>query len=300
MDCAFTFSFQDLNDDALMNVFTSDNVAQVISLKVLESRTFHNVKIEASDGHFNSFDSLGADNFVSDLLNVINPNCSYVFPDSITSNSASNTYLSIFTHNICSLPNHFDEFNLQCRHPNGFDMIGFSETRLTQDIQHLFTLPDYHAYFSHHSRNSGSVALYVHDRFSSRRRADLSFREDFIESVFTEVTINNESLLIGQLYRRPKSNFSLFLDKIQLIIETASEENKKCLISGDFNLDPKADSDNKVRETVSTLNSRLFFSAVSKPTRVQGNCLLNRSYLDIFLPKLKAWGYIFLFLVLLT
>lgn len=93
MDCAFTFSFQDLNDDALMNVFTSDNVAQVISLKVLESRTFHNVKIEASDGHFNSFDSLGADNFVSDLLNVINPNCSYVFPDSITSNSASNTCL---------------------------------------------------------------------------------------------------------------------------------------------------------------------------------------------------------------
>ena len=295
MDCAFTFPFQDLNDDALSNVFTSDNVAQVISLEVLESRSFHNVKIDASDDRFHSFDSLGADNFVSDSLNVINPNCSYVFPDSITSNSASMTHLSIISHNISSLPNHFDEFTLQCLHPNSFDVIGFSETRLTQDIQHLFTLPDYHAYFSHHSRNSGGVALYVHDRFSSHGRADLSFQEDFIESIFTEITINNESLLIGQLYRRPKSNFSLFLEKIQLIIETASQENKKCLISGDFNLDLlKADSDNKVRETVSTLNSRLFFSAVTKPTRVQGNSasLIDHIWTN-FLPKLKASGVIY-------
>lgn len=98
-----------------------------------------------------------------------------------------------------------------------FDVIGFSETNLADDIQQLFTLPSYHTRFTYLSGSSGGGNLVIHNRFPSHFWTDLSFQEDCPESVFVEISSNTTNVLVGQLYRRPKGSPSQLLEKIQMI-----------------------------------------------------------------------------------
>ena len=209
------FPFNDLNNDEFLQVFTNVVNIPVHSLSSLDKMEFENFSQE----HDRQPNDQDPDNFLQNNLGMLTPNCTYVFPGQPFANAirCDENIFSVINHNIHSIPEHFDEFVDQCLALNNteIDIIGFTETKLTDDIQQLYNLPNYHTYFNNHSRNSGGVALFIHIRFSSQQRSDLSFQEDFLECVFADIKTSSGSILIGELYHRPKSNVNLFIEKIQ-------------------------------------------------------------------------------------
>nr|XP_027221625.1 uncharacterized protein LOC113813764 [Penaeus vannamei] len=116
-------------------------------------------------------------------------------------------------------------------------------------------------------KKSGGVSLYVHERLNSVLRTDLTYSENAIESVFAEIKTPTKNVLVGEIYRRPKSNIHSFMEKLSDILTTACSENKLCILAGDFNLDLLTCS-TTMQEFVGLLNSKLFFCVTTKPTRV--------------------------------
>lgn len=261
--------FYNINDDDLICLL-SDSPNPVISLDILETLKYNNFTCD-NDVEFSNDDP---DLFIENSLGMTDPLCNYVFPGAANCNShihsnAKEHQVSILSHNIRSAPEHLETLLAECIVHNGeaFDIIGLCETRLSNDIQHLFEIPQYNAYFNNRSRKSGGVSLYVHERLNSVLRTDLTYSENAIESVFAEIKTPTKNVLVGEIYRRPKSNIHSFMEKLSDILTTACSENKLCILAGDFNLDLLTCS-TTMQEFVGLLNSKLFFCVTTKPTRV--------------------------------
>ena len=101
----------------------------------------------------------------------------------------------------------------------------------------------------------------------SHARPDLTFLEDFLETVFVEITVNSSSFVVGQVYRRPKTDIKCFLEKLKSIIDMIHSEKKTCILLGDININllkPIPDT----QDLTSLLYSKFYFNAITKPTRV--------------------------------
>ena len=160
----------------------------------------------------------------------------------------------------------------QCLTPlnHTFDIIGFCESKLTNDIENLYSLPEYTMFTNNTSRNSGGVALYAHNKYSVIERNDLTVKNESIETIFIEI-LNNEGkdVVVGILYRRPHTDLNLFFNSLNNILSIINEEHKLCYILGDFNLDLlKSDTQAPVADLIATCYSKLMFNTINKPTRV--------------------------------
>ena len=203
-------------------------------------------------------------------LNCI-PKCEYVYPDALPHfyTSPSPAHFNIFCCNINSISAHLSELEYSNIIPQQFDMIGFCESKLTANIQNLFCIQGYSQFTKNTSRLSGGIAIYLKETLKASIRHDLSFTETFLESLFVEIKSNTEDLIVGVVYRRPKSNIELFIAQLENILEVVSRERKTCIITGDFNLDLfKADSCSYVQDLIATLQARNFKNIITKATRV--------------------------------
>lgn len=170
--------------------------------------------------HFDSFNSLGTDKFLSDSLNTIKLNCSY-FVYSILALclmliSLSSTLIFV-TYPIILI-------SLPC---NVYILIILMQwIFLKQNLLKTLTTSSHSLTTMHSSLTIlltawASPSILIID-FAPVEK--LIYLSKILLSPFLLVSINNPILLIGQSYRRPKSNFSHFLEKFQLIIETVSQE----------------------------------------------------------------------------
>ena len=210
------------------------------------------------------------DVFLVNSLGLLVPDCKYYFPDTpeyILSPSHAKGF-SVIHLNICSIPRNLDTFIDQCISPLRwrFDAIGFCETRLNNDIEHLYDIPLYTKFCNNHSRNSGGLALYLLDTYDGNVRLDLMYQEESIESLFVEIGCD---FVVGVVYGRPNKNPGEFLEKFHDILERLKVERRKCYIMGDINLDLlKWETNIAVSDLVATCHSKLFFNSITKPTRV--------------------------------
>ena len=165
--------------------------------------------------------------------------CKYLFDedyDNLKSNLKPDT-LSVCSWNSNSVPSNLEEFVSQVN-SNGlnFDIFAFTETKLTNEIETLYNIPGYSMFTSNFQRNSGGVALYVHSNIKNiKERPDLSFKLSFLECLFIEFDLSNETYLCGVLYHRPGSNANDFIQKLNDILDLIVSENKKVILAGDFN-----------------------------------------------------------------
>ena len=181
---------------------------------------------------------------------------------------------SILSFNINSVPLHFEQFSEQCLTgiAHKFDVIALCETKLTDDIQHLYNVPNYNVVNANLSRHSGGLALYVHTSHRYIVRHDLNIKYDSIETLFIEIITNQDNgsnRVVGVIYRRPNTDIKQFLEKYNNILSLISDEGKKCYLAGDYNINLlKYKNDNTVTEFISTCYTKLFFNSIDKPTRV--------------------------------
>lgn len=152
------------------------NNNELIPLNILENLTFNHVTIN-EDAQNNDIDP---DYYLVNSLNYKYPSCKYFFPNTPEVQLPTKNSFTLICHNINSLPLHFEEFSEECLCPyaSNFDIIGLCETKLTNDIEQLYSIPNYTFITNNFTRNSGGVAMFIKSRYKYLIRYDLTLQHD--------------------------------------------------------------------------------------------------------------------------
>ena len=214
------------------------------------------------------------DESLANLSDFSLPNSSYHDTYSIN-RLAERLKFSVFFTNIRSIPSNFEHFQFEYVQPLNClpTVIGMCETRLDPNIEQLYHLPGYRSFFNSISTTTGGVAIFLNESFSDKNvqiLENMKFSLDYIESLFVKVWTNHEWHIFGVIYRRPNTNFQLFIEKYSQILSNIGKT--KCILTGDYNLDLlKFSTSQNVRELVDLSLQFDFKPFINKPTRVSGS-----------------------------
>ena len=147
--------------------------------------------------------------------------------------------LSIGHLNINSLPNKVLDLNVFLANTCKCHMFGITESRLHSVIKdETLMIPNYSIIRKdavHHGHTG--LAVYVHDliKHVTIRRTDLE--SDVIENLWFELKASKCSILIGFIYRNPKSDPKWYDDFVAMmdVVENV-EHGKDVILLGDFNV----------------------------------------------------------------
>ena len=124
---------------------------------------------------------------------------------------------SLFFLNINSLSKHFNDFSASfINQSNSPKIIALCETKLTPDVEDIYALPGYRAFFNSKNSRSGGLALYLKPELFARATlvSDFCFLLEHIESICVKVNVGCELIYICLIYRRPGSDFAAFFQLI--------------------------------------------------------------------------------------
>ena len=146
------------------------------------------------------------DDLLNDFFNnfeTINDCNYYLNSDEVTNNVRKS--LSLCCLNINSIPKNILAFSTQClsNFKFSFDVLGFVETKLSPNIEHLYNIPSYSKYTLNCKRNSGGLAVFFKDNLNVKLRPDLNRQLEFIETLFIEIETKRKNIVCGIIYRRP-------------------------------------------------------------------------------------------------
>ena len=122
----------------------------------------------------------------------------------------------------------------------------------------------------------GGVSIYVHNEISYKLRNDAQFNRKYFETAFIEINKkmfnSKRNIIIGAIYRPPKSCMNKFNDELESLLKTLNNEKKYVYIQGDFNVNTMYEKfEGKPKDL---LFSNIFQSyyyqklIIDKPTRV--------------------------------
>ena len=169
----------------------------------------------AADGVFDSSDILNAS--VSSLTHNFHPS-KYYEMDSLSSLSFNSNSISIIHINICSLQKNFDSLEeFLCLLPNMPKIICLSESRINQKPLVNLELPNYKLVHIDCPTPAGGVAVYVSNELRIEIVSNFSLNIDGCENMWIKICHLN--IILGVVYRHPKSNLKLFVDELNKTLE---------------------------------------------------------------------------------
>ena len=261
------FNLSDLEFNHLINTNVVDQDNNVLRVPLDQLRLMKLDIIDCRNDRFTVDDNLEL--LSTDLYSKILQNSDYFFDD-IPGHEADS--FSIFSHNINSLPKHYDELItlLETELKSRFDVIALCECKLTNDISNLYNITGYSMFTNNSSRNSGGLTLYIdsiHDKCFVRN--DLNLNCIDTESLFIEILCKEKNIVIGVVYRRPGTGFDNFYTKVSNIVDSLRLENKVIYITGDFNVDLlKFRESNDATNLLTLFTANNFVCTIAHPTRV--------------------------------
>ena len=169
-----------------------------------------------------------------------NPGPDSVDLSSLCSSCSIDTNLTLFEqnfsvvhYNVQSLLAKVDQLQMELSH---FDVIAFSETWLSPDIQDdKIMFQNYQKPFRKDRQDDayGGVIIYVKNNIPCKRRTDLEV--DGVESVWLEIKLKNKTVLFATFHRAPNST-SEVQSKIESSLDLAYDADTfNIIITGDFN-----------------------------------------------------------------
>jgi hypothetical protein len=181
--------------------------------------------------------------------------------------------------NICHLINKMtDVSRIINNNDKPFHIFGFSESWTNSCISdNSISIPGYSIVRRNPDRpQETGIVIYIQKNVSYKIRHDLSHPS--IESLWLEIQSHNksaESLLIGFLYRHPKSNSNWYDDYCDMM-DTVWLLKKEILLLGDLNID-LFQSHTQWRNIITSFN---LHQCVTLPTRVtsKSSTLLDHIY----------------------
>ena len=219
----------------------------------------------------------------------------YETEEFITMKDKASDSFSLLHTNICSLQYNGDNLQtLLAKHEFKFDVIALTETWNPEYKKHSFQPPILPGYKPFKGTNGSSLkggcGMYINEDLKPLSRPDLNMKikddDCEIESYWTEILIENQpNRLIGVFYRHPTKNNDK--KSIELINETLTKirkENKKVIITGDFNYDLlKHETDSTISDFLQMMIDNSYQPCITEPTRIVNNhkpSLVDNIYLN--------------------
>jgi hypothetical protein len=208
---------------------------------------------------------------------------------------AGSKALSIIHCNIRSLSKNIsllsDLANTFSRKP---DIIGISETKLSQNSVTNIDLLGYNFYQTDSNTNAGGVGIYVANDLSSIPRPDIKFHTDLIESCWVEVDpgFGKKHMLIGCIYRHPSGIIDKFTTNLEELFERINQSNRyDVYIVGDINIDFfKFTSHSPTEKYLNMLYANNFLPIITKPTRLTDHTktLIDHIYTNVYSDQISS------------
>ena len=131
----------------------------------------------------------------------------------VVKNFSKDTF-SLLHINIRSISKHFDDLQilLDSQSNHSFSVIGLTETWLSSDTNLPYAIDGYDLIVNNRSKKSGGgVALDLSNCLEFTVLNELNFMNEFIESLFVEISIpHSKNIIVGIIYRPPNSNSNDF------------------------------------------------------------------------------------------
>lgn len=212
---------------------------------------------------------------------------------------SSHNYFSALHCNVRSLNANVDHLHdLLHQLSHNFSLIGISETKINSSSQNFsnINIPDYKFISQPSLSNAGGVGFYVNDSLNFILRNDLSTISPDFQSLWIEIPTHlHNNIICGVVYRHPHSDTQSFLSYLDNILDKINNENKYCMLMGDFNLNllnyethldtnafldilasyfftPHIIQPTRITDHSATLIDNIFFNSVSHHT-ISGNIL---------------------------
>ena len=160
---------------------------------------------------------------------------------------------------------------------NQFDVIALTETWHTKNNIYFDSgqIEGYHNYEgTEGSSNKGGCGFFIKDSLAYTIRNDLNIK---FQNKTTEFEINwveliglgNEKLVIGVVYRHPKSKDTDFTKYLGNSLDILRKERKNVIICGDFNYNLLAfDKNKETNDFLNLMISNWFTPQILGPTRI--------------------------------
>ena len=151
-------------------------------------------------------------------------------------------------------------------------------------------------YQNYHGKRESSIksgcGFYVKEgiKFKPRKDLDIACHDTDNEFQSTWIEIlndNNPNIIIGVYYRHPRKNSdNTFLENLKITLHSLINNNKICLVAGDFNYDIlKYEHNPIINEFINLMYSNFFQSCILELTRVVLNSrpsLIENIYINTY------------------
>ena len=129
-------------------------------------------------------------------------------------------------------------------------------------------------------REGGGVGAYIHSSLNYTRIHDLSLVN--AESLWLKVHIDNKTIILGVIYRKPGTNFWDFSNEFDNLLQTINLDRNQCIIMGDFNINliSREDHGNDLLRLTETYG---LLQLIMTPTRITNtsSTLIDHIYTNI-------------------
>ena len=118
--------------------------------------------------------------------------------------------------------------------------------------------------------NAGGVGFYLNQNITFSKRDQFSTSKQDYEGLWVEVENKHQrNIVCGIIYRHPKGNVETFLEYLYDVIESVHNENKLCILMGDFNVNLlNFESHPATEQFLNSLGTNFFHPHILKPTRI--------------------------------
>ena len=138
--------------------------------------------------------------------------------------------------NINSVRNKFPEIS-ELLNVNLCDVLFLSETKLDQSFcDGQFRLDDYKMFRNDRNEHGGGLMCYVKSDVTHRRRYDIEYNENGIESMVIEHYLNKSKCFVICIYKPPATNVSYLKSAIDVMCSKCLLEGQFLNLLGDFNV----------------------------------------------------------------
>ena len=197
----------------------------------------------------------------------------YVLPqdyNNIVANDIPNydKSLSILHFNCRSLKRNFDNFVCTLSsfsHP--FSIIALSETWLND--KETISMDGYvFVGQGRPDKRGGGVGFFIKDTIKFKRRTDMDVFNETVEMLFIEIYSKHKKIILAIVYRPPNQEVSEFLNVLEVPLLKITNENRECLLIGDYNIDLlNATVSPNTDKFIDLLLTYSFTPFILKPTR---------------------------------
>lgn len=277
----FVFPFYDIDDNQLRNLYDNDTNENGLCIN-----DYYNLKFTYNHTSDVNCD-LGLHNHDAGELENLHSVLETIYYHQDELEPLVRTYpnhLNIFTYNIRSIPSNLDMFVDGHLIPiiNEVQIICFCETRLSDDIEHLYRITGFNMFTKNRNRQGGGVAIYIKDNINCKVIDDISIANDCYESCFVECE-SVSSFIVGVIYRRPNSDINVFNIMLEDLLGKIKLTKKLCYILRDININLfRHDNVKNIQNYADILYSHGFYSCINKPTRItdQGASLIDHVWFN--------------------